>query len=442
MRSKTFSIGGIHISKHKVSSRVKIRELALPDMAYIPVKQHIGSPAKITVKVGDTVKVGTLLAEADGIMSANVSSSVSGQVIKIDKYHNVQGYSETVITIKREGDEFEPFMDLSDKIVADIPEDREQLLKAIQNAGIVGMGGAGFPTPIKSKLPEGKKADTLIINGIECEPYLTADSRLMEEKAEQIIIGARILNKILGIQNAIIAIDENKPRAIARLHKITKRYIGVNIQSCKSIYPQGGEKQLINAITGREVPSGKLPIDVGCVVQNVGTVYAIYEAVQKHIPLFRRVLTVSGDADWNPRNYLVRIGTPISFVLDENKVQMKNVGKVIVGGPMMGQAVASLEAPVTKTTSGITLLSEKTAYKPEASACIRCGRCVSSCPMGLMPINIRIAVENEEFSDLKALHVQDCIACGTCSYVCPAKIPLLDYCKIAKYELKKQTSKA
>ena len=442
MRTKTFSIGGIHIRKHKVSSRIKIRELALPDVVYVPVKQHIGSPAKIVVKVGDTVKVGTLLAEADGIMSANVSSSVSGQVIKIDKYHNPQGYSETMITIKREGDEFEPFMDLSDKIVADIPEDRDLLLKAIQDAGIVGMGGAGFPTPIKSKLPEGKKADTLIINGIECEPYLTADSRLMIEKAEQIVIGARILNKILGIQNAIIAIDENKPRAIARLHKITKRYIGVNIQSCKSRYPQGGEKQLINAITGREVPSGKLPIDVGCVVQNVGTVYAIYEAVQKHIPLFRRVLTVSGDADWNPRNYLVRIGTPISFVLDENKVQMKNVGKVVVGGPMMGQAVASLEAPVTKTTSGITLLSEKTAYKPETSACIRCGRCVSSCPMGLMPINIRTAVENEEFSDLKALHVQDCISCGTCSYVCPAKIPLLDYCKIAKYELKKQTSKA
>lgn len=438
MQTKTFSIGGIHINKHKFSSRIEIEELALPDIVYIPVKQHIGAPAKIIVKPKDKVKVGTLLAEADGKLSASVSSSVSGEVVKIEEINNGQGYLETVITVRREGDEFEPFMDMSDDLVTDIPEDREVLLQAIRSAGIVGMGGAGFPTPIKTELPEGKKADTLIINGIECEPYLTADCRLMEEKAEQIVIGARILNKILGIQNAIIAIDENKPRAIARLRRITKRYVGVNIRRCKSIYPQGGEKQLINTITGREVPSGKLPIDVNCIVQNVATVYAVYEAVQKHIPLFRRVLTVSGNIDWNPCNYLVRIGTPISFILNENKVQLDKVGKVLIGGPMMGQAIAALDAPVTKTTSGITVFSEETSYKPEPTACIRCGKCVDACPMGLMPLNIRQAVEDDETDMLKKLHVQDCISCGSCSYICPAKIPLLDYCKIGKYELSKK----
>lgn len=442
MKTKTFALGGIHLSKHKFSSRVEIVEMALPDVVRIPVKQHIGAPAKIVVKAGEKVKVGTLLAEADGLLSASVYSSVSGEVVKIEDVDNGQGYPETMITVKREGDEFEPGMDMSDEIVREISGSREELLEIVRQAGVVGMGGAGFPTPIKASVPENKKADILIVNGIECEPYLTADSRLMEEKAEQIVIGARILNKILGIQNAVIAIDENKPRAIEKLTGVTKSYIGVNVRPCKSLYPLGGEKQLINAVTGREVPSGKLPIDIGCIVQNVATVYAVYEAVQKHIPLFRRVLTVSGNIDWNPCNYLVRIGTPISFVLQENRVNLGKVGKVLVGGPMMGQAIVSLDAPVTKTTSGITVLSEATAERPEVSACIRCGKCADACPMGLMPFAIRQNIENDDFSSLKALHVADCIGCGCCSYVCPAKIPLTDYCKIGKYELAKQNKKA
>lgn len=441
MKAKTFAIGGIHINKYKLSANTKITELALPDMVYIPVKQHIGAPAKIVVKIGDKVKVGTLLAEADGKVSANVFSSVSGEISKIEEINNGQGYLETMITIKREGDVFEDGMDLSDDIITDIIDDKEELLNIISHAGIVGMGGAGFPTPIKNSIPEGKTVDTLIVNGIECEPYLTTDGRLMVEKAEQIIIGTRILNKILGIQHAIIAVDENKPRAIARLHRIAKRYVGVNVQKCKSIYPQGGEKQLINTITGREVPSGKLPIDAHCVVQNVATVYAIYEAVQKHIPLFRRVLTLSGNID-NPCNYLVRIGTPISFILKENQIPLEKIGKIISGGPMMGRTISSLEAPVTKTTSGITVFLEENSYKPETTSCIRCGKCVDACPIGLMPLNIRDAIEHNETNQLKQLHIQDCILCGSCSYICPAKIPLLDYCKIAKYELAKLQKKA
>ena len=237
MKTKSFALGGIHLNKHKFSSRVEIVEIALPDTVCIPVKQHIGAPAKIIVKAGEKVKVGTLLAEADGMLSASVYSSVSGEVIKIEELDNGQGYLETVITIKREGDVFEPDMDMSEDIVREISDDREELRAIIRRAGIVGMGGAGFPTPLKASVPENKKADILIVNGIECEPYLTADSRLMEEKAEQIVIGARILNKILGIQNAIIAIDENKPRAIEKLTNITKSYIGVNVQPCKSLYP-------------------------------------------------------------------------------------------------------------------------------------------------------------------------------------------------------------
>lgn len=299
------------------------------------------------------------------------------------------------------------------------------------------MGGAGYPTPIKTAIPEGKKAEYLILNGIECEPYLTADDRLMVEKAEQIIIGAKIINKALGIQNAIIAIDENKPKAIEILTKLTKIYVGVNVQVCKTLYPQGAEKQLIKAIAGREVPPGKLPIDVGCIVQNVGTVFAIYEAVMKHKPLYERIVTVSGNNALHPANYRVRIGTPASFLI--NKVGIKSeTGKIVFGGPMMGKAVVNPSAPVTKLTSGILLYDETSSYKPEEATCIRCGKCVEACPMGLEPYYIAQQVRAGDNSELKALHVLDCIECGSCAYTCPAKLPLLDCCKLAKYELKKQ----
>ena len=294
---KTFPTGGIHPDKHKITTDSPIVFAGLPETVYIPVKQHIGAPAKILVKPGDYVKVGTLLVDADGIVSADVHSSVSGEVLKVEAIEGEFGYVEDMITIRVEGDEFEPSIDRSLNIDREIPYTPEQIVAKIREAGIVGMGGAGYPTPIKTTVPEGKKIDTLILNGIECEPFLTADDRLMVEKAEQIVIGAKIINKALGIQNAIIAVDENKPRAVEALTQITKTYVGINVQTCATKYPQGGEKQLITAITGREVPSGKLPADAGCLVQNVGTVFAVYEAA---MPAAIRPITLSASAHRHP----------------------------------------------------------------------------------------------------------------------------------------------
>lgn len=435
---KTFAMGGIHLDKHKISALSSIQDAGIPEYVYIPVKQHIGAPACLKVTKGDQVKVGTLLADADGIVSADVHSSVAGEVQKIEDVDSGTGYLEQVITIKTAPDEFEPQIDLTPDINKDITQTPEEIVAAIRSAGIVGMGGAGYPTPIKTTVPDNKKVEYLIVNGIECEPYLTADGALMLEKAEQIIIGAKIINKALGIQNAIIAIDENKPQAIEKLTKITKSYIGVNVQVCKSIYPQGGERQLINAITGREVPSGKLPIDAGCIVQNVGTVYAIYEAVMKHKPLYERILTVSGDTSLTtPGNYRVRIGTPAEYILDLANTNKEAIGKLLFGGPMMGTAAAILQAPVTKLTSGLLVLNEKEAFKPEESCCIRCGKCAEICPVGLQPFDIASNLRRNDTTHLKELHVMDCIECGSCAYTCPAKIPLLDYCKLGKYEFKK-----
>jgi len=434
---KTFKIGGIHPNKYKISSDIKISDAGLPETVIIPVRQHIGAPAKVLVQKGDKVKVGTLLADLDGVVSADVHSSVSGEVLKIEDQEVSNGYFEKMITICVEGDEWEENIDRTPDIIRDIEATPEEIVQIIRASGIVGMGGAGFPTPIKVEIPEGKKANCVILNGIECEPYLTADDRLMQEYAEQIVIGARILNKALGIQKAVIAVDENKPAAIEALQKVTREYIGVNVQVCATKYPQGAEKQLIEAVTGREVPPGCLPIDVNCVVQNVGTAFAIYEAVQKHKPLFERIVTVSGDGVKHPQNFRVRVGTPASYLID--KVGKNgDIGKIIFGGPMMGLSGINIDAPVTKTTSGILLLRTENVVVPEVSPCIRCGTCVEVCPQGLEPFAITNFVRNGEYQEAKKIHVLDCIECGCCAYSCPARIPLLDYCKLAKYEIRKK----
>ena len=439
-RAKTFSIGGIHPPKFKLSSNASITDAGIPEFVNIPIKQHIGNPAKILVQKGDIVKVGTLLADSDGIVSSDVHSSVSGEITKIEETEAESGYWEVMITIKTEGDVWEKSIDRSPEIIREIPFSPEEIVQKIRSCGIVGMGGAGYPTPIKTSIPKGKKADYLILNGIECEPFLTADERIMIEHAEEIIIGAKIINKALGIQNAIIGIDENKPLAIKTLENLTKRYVGVNIQILKTKYPQGAEKQLIEAITKREVPSGKLPIDVGCIVQNVGTVFAIYEAVMKNKPLIERITTVSGSKSSSPSNYRVRVGTPISFLVDKTCQTPDTVGKIITGGPMMGKSAINLSAPVTKLTSGIILMNEQEAFKPAETSCIRCAKCLEVCPIGLQPFAISKYVLEQDYTEMKNLSVMDCIECGSCSYICPAKLPLLDCCKLGKIELRKQNT--
>lgn len=439
--TKTFPIGGIHPDKHKIAGDIAISSPGLPEIVYIPIKQHIGAPAKIMVNKGDKVKVGSLLAAADGVVSAPIHSSVSGEVIKVEDIIGEFGYYEPMIAIKVEGDVWEDCIDRSDEIVREIPDDCEEIIAKIRSAGIVGMGGAGYPTPIKTTIPEGKKVDCLILNGIECEPFLAADDRLMQEKGEQIIIGAKILNKLLGIQRAIIAIDENKPKAIEIITKLTKRYVGVNVRVCESKYPQGGEKQLIAAITGREVPSGKLPIDVGCIVQNVGTVFAIYEAVMKNKPLFERVVTISGDSIEKSANFMTRVGTPASFLIEKCGQISDNLGQIVFGGPMMGTSAVNPDAPITKLTSGILLLSCALSDKQPETPCIRCGKCLDACPMGLQPNAIARAVRSHNLDALQELHVLDCIECGSCAYTCPARLPLLDCCKLAKMELRQHQTK-
>lgn len=436
---KTFPLGGLHLNKQKISALSPIQDAGIPPLVYIPVKQHIGTPAQIIVAPGDKVKIGTLLAKANGALSANIHASVAGEVKKIEEIQGEKGYFEQVITIQTSADEYEAEIDTSPDINSNIPQDVEEIRQKITAAGLVGMGGAGFPTPIKTTIPENKSVQYLIINGIECEPYLTADGALMLEKPEQIVIGAKLLNKVLGIQNAIIAIDENKPQAIAKITQVTKRYVGVNVAVCKSKYPQGGEKQLITAITGREVPAGKLPIDAGCVVQNVATTYAVYEAVMKNKPLYERIVTVSGDPSLTTAgNYLTRIGTPAEYLLDKAHTNKSQIGKLLFGGPMMGVSAISLQAPITKKTGGLVVIDTASSLRQDETCCIRCGKCAEVCPMGLMPFAIASNLRRNNTAPLKALHVGDCIECGACSYICPAKVPLVDYCKLGKYEVNKQ----
>ncbi len=436
---KTFPLGGLHLNKQKISALSPIQDAGIPPLVYIPVKQHIGTPAQIIVAPGDKVKIGTLLAKANGALSANIHASVAGEVKKIEEIQGEKGYFEQVITIQTSADEYEAEIDTSPDINSNIPQDVEEIRQKITAAGLVGMGGAGFPTPIKTTIPENKSVQYLIINGIECEPYLTADGALMLEKPEQIVIGAKLLNKVLGIQNAIIAIDENKPQAIAKITQVTKRYVGVNVAVCKSKYPQGGEKQLITAITGREVPAGKLPIDAGCVVQNVATTYAVYEAVMKNKPLYERIVTVSGDPSLTTAgNYLTRIGTPAEYLLDKAHTNKSQIGKLLFGGPMMGVSAVSLQAPITKKTGGLVVIDTASSLRQDETCCIRCGKCAEVCPMGLMPFAIASNLRRNNTAPLKALHVADCIECGACSYICPAKVPLVDYCKLGKYEVNKQ----
>lgn len=429
---KTFRMGGIHPSAEKITAGRAIEEFALPEMVTIPLGQHIGAPAKPLVAKGDKVVVGQRIAESGGFVSANIHSSVSGTVQKIDSIVDASGFAKPAVFIKVEGDEWDASIDRSDTIVRENSMSAKEILDRIVEMGIVGMGGATFPTHVKLSVPAGKKVEYLLLNGVECEPYLTADHRLMLERGEQILIGASLLRRALGNPRTIIAIENNKPDAIEHLTKLAATFEGIEVQPLKVKYPQGGEKQLIAAVTGREVPAGKLPLDVGAVVDNVGTVYAIYEALQKHKPLFERVVTVTGKELPNPGNFMVRIGTPIQALLEATGWDRDKAGKVISGGPMMGRALKNLGAPVAKGSSGILVMPLAESNRRESSNCIRCSKCSQHCPMGLEPyLLVRLAKLND-LERLEHEEVMSCIECGSCSFTCPANIPLLDLIRMGK----------
>ncbi len=429
---KTFSLGGIHPPENKFSAGKAIEVLPVPSQVFIPIAQHIGAPATPVVKKGDTVKAGTLIAKSSGFVSANIHSSVSGTVFKIDEIVDASGYRKTAIIINVEDDEWEEDIDKSSVLKKEITDSPEDIIKKIAYAGIVGLGGATFPSHVKLSVPPGKKCDVLILNAVECEPYLTADHQLMLEKGEEIMVGTQILMKALKVDKAIIGIENNKKDAIDHLTKLSSDYPGISIEALKVQYPQGGEKQLIDACIKRQIPSGKLPIEVGAVVQNVGTTIAVYEAVQKNKPLIERVVTVTGKSVSKPSNFLTRIGTQINGLIEAAGGLPEDTGKIVGGGPMMGKALTTTDVPVTKGSSGILIIKSEEAKRKKIQNCIKCSKCISVCPMGLEPYLLMTVSDKAIWDKAEECKIMDCIECGSCSYTCPANRPLLDYIRLGK----------
>ena len=450
---KTFSLGGIHPHDNKLSARKPFKVVALPDVAIFPLEQHIGAPAKPIVAVGDKVLAGQMIAEAGGFVSAPVHSSVSGTVQKIATFTDGWGFDKMAIHIKVEGSEWVENISTDNNLRNECNLSSEEIIKKIADAGIVGLGGACFPTQVKLMPPKDMSVDTLIINAVECEPYLTHNHQLMLEKPAEVLMGVRILMKALNIKKAIIGIEANKMDAVELLkgelikekgecqHKVSAENTSVpepvegpevKVVPLKLKYPQGGEKQLIEALTGRKVPNGGIPAAVGCVVQNVGTAFAVYEAVQLNKPLVEVMMTVTGPSVSNPGNFIVRIGTPIEKVLEMAGGIPADTGKIIGGGPMMGKTYSHTNHPVNKRSSGLLLLPEALAQPLEEKNCIRCGKCVQNCPMGLAPYLLATQGEMALWDDMEQEQVANCIECGCCTFTCPSNRPLLDYIRYGK----------
>jgi electron transport complex protein RnfC len=431
--------GGIHPSKDgkALSSAAAIQDAPLLKEYGVIVQQNVGAPPKVIVAKGDEVKKGQLLAEAGGFVSVPLHAPTSGKVKALDSIPGPMGVPVQAIVIEADGkDEWGELMKPIDWKNAEAQAIKDR----VRDAGIVGMGGAAFPTHVKLSPPEGKKIDCLILNGAECEPYLTADHRLMLEEPEKVLEGAAILGKALGVTDIYIGIEINKKDAIDLLLSKSADY-GVKIVGLQVKYPQGAEKHLISAITGREVPTGGLPMDVGCVVQNVGSAAAVVDAVVEGKPLIERITTVTGEPVATPSNWRLKIGTPVIEAIKLAGGVTCEPGKVILGGPMMGFAQRSLQVTVTKNTSGILLLKREDITQYQSTACIRCGKCLDACPMNLQPGSLSAAIESEKFEVAAKNNVMDCVECGSCAYICPSLRPLVQHFRRAKAEIRNRAKK-
>ena len=435
MKIRTFRIGGIHPEENKLTAEMPTKVAELPKQAFFPLSQHIGAPAKPVVTKGDKVKVGTMIAEAGGFVSAPIYSSVSGTVAKIDNIIDASGYAKPAITINVEGDEWEESIDRStdlETLEAHKELTPEEIVERIKVAGVTGMGGAGFPTFIKLCPPPTAKAECVIINGVECEPYITSDYRLMMEHADEIIVGVELLMKAAKVNKGYIGIETNKPKAIALFEE---KLAGSNIEvvPLKQRYPQGGEKQLVDAVIRRQVPAPPaIPVNVGAIVQNVATAFAVYQAVMKHKPLFERYTTVTGKHLKSPGNFLVRMGTPMADLIEQCGGMPEGDNKLLGGGPMMGKALTTATVPVCKGSNSVTIIAADEARRKPVQPCIRCAKCVGACPMGLEPFLLATVSAHHLWEKAEAEAITSCIECGSCQYTCPSHRPILDNIRIGK----------
>jgi electron transport complex protein RnfC len=429
MKAVTFS-GGVHPDYEKDRTKgLAVKTLPAPKEAVIPLLQHIGAPAKACVAKGDQVLRGQVIGEPGGFVSQFIHASVSGKVIAVKPRPGSGGVPVLSVVIENDGEDREvEYEGLGDAWES---SNTEELRELIRKAGLVGMGGAAFPTHVKLSPPKGKIIDTVIVNGAECEPYLTADHRVMLERPEDVVTGAVILGKVLNASRCIIAIEQNKPDALKTIREAAEGR-NIDVVSCRVKYPQGAEKQLIAACLGRQVPSGGLPMDVGVVVQNVGTTASTADAVLRGRPLTERIVTVTGSAIDKPANLSIRLGTLLDQAIDACGGVQGELGKLITGGPMMGLSQYTDQVPVTKGTSGILLLAKDEVITADPGPCIRCGRCSRACPMALVPTDISICSDRGLIDKAEEYDALDCIECGSCAFDCPAGIPLVQKIRLAK----------